>query len=1365
MATTLPSTTPLLTVHAGRLASIAYYSVGIQTEAGPTPYSRVVNAGGASGLSVGVFQNDFKQHPGTAAPYAQAVFEWSATQGSTLGFTQEQFTTSLKLGTLNPNMQAAARGFGESSIGATWIHENFDVLHLQGAVQAAERAFATPYGQALLLEGAHVEEFAAFAMKVYNQYGPGVEGAAGRKKSPGFGALMDYLQEGEVVLRDNRAGHAGETILVVARHPNEFNSQDLLDFSSRYADTRATFNSAVRDDPIKALNSGGLYNAILDSDSPLSAVLLRQEVKGDFSPGQVFSDPDAAVARALFGADTENMRKAVVTINDATTLNPQQITAGLGQFPATVWIDPLTGRVAVRYKGEAGDGYLVGEDGYTRFDSSSVVTEGGVRTLKLVQEGVQLAFNEAATPTQNSALPIIGAGIPAPASNSSVANTPYPGTGTATHHIDGSTTYEREIKLDSPDGHYKKGDLVSTSYDKDPTNGTNFDMEVISRIDGSVYQRSLSADKSQETIVEWRSDGIKARQITKDIATGQPVGEFIKDGQRYDAAGSPVLTADYVGPPPPNVNPNNLLDAIPVALPSKDASAQQVAENWGSANFGVADIDLSQRLQGTQVGYRLGAPVNTAAELEAELISQGYEVSRDDNGIYASKGTQYFSFTREAMIFQNGDQWAVVAHQPNGDVVSGSHLGLNERELQVDIGGVDAVLRGHWSDDSDDGGDNESDTFMMDQVISINGQSFGALGNGTYGLNSDDYLSLGITFNNALNGKIPKTGTELVTTAANPNLAPPELTVTNLPGNLTQRSIELGNGTTLSSIRNSAHELISITELRRGGDGSFVTLVKDSGGRLVSSTSTEYIYDQTNVSRVETVTNGAGFTVRNLFDDDGLLASSARVQTAANNLIETLSTATDFLSLIKAIQTGQPLPILASGLRLTNDLSNLSGNPTNYELTGVASVAGGILSLLSLDAALERGDTFGTITAGAQAINFGATAYAAFAGNVGADALTKTFGADSVFTQLGDALPALSLVNSIIHGDAVGVAIAVTSYAFPPLGLALSVANLIFSLFEDQPEIPSTWGSGRFIWNGNGISVEATGETGGKEAVSNVMNSVLASMNALIERGRQQNPGAALGIVPNRMPGVSEDTNGFRYTDIDTLTGAEKHPALRFDTSGRPYNAASGSPESFQSITEGIVRSALARGAIAPMWEVQTAKLQNDAGDPKAGLTEEERAGRDGQLAVPITSTTQSFRPVMLDLDGDGLETTTRAGGVNFDVDDSAYFKKTAWLKADDGFLVLDRNLNGKTDSGKELFSNGTIALSRRGLSGMAWVDSNYDGRLTAADPVWNELKVWKDLNQNGVQEAGETQSLSALGVSELNYVMSTFTQNGVQKQ
>ncbi|BBP04403.1 hypothetical protein TPL01_21180 [Sulfuriferula plumbiphila] len=137
----------------------------------------------------------------------------------------------------------------------------------------------------------------------------------------------------------------------------------------------------------------------------------------------------------------------------------------------------------------------------------------------------------------------------------------------------------------------------------------------------------------------------------------------------------------------------------------------------------------------------------------------------------------------------------------------------------------------------------------------------------------------------------------------------------------------------------------------------------------------------------------------------------------------------------------------------------------------------------------------------------------------------------------------------------------------------------------------------------------------------------------------------------------------------------------------------------------------------------------------------------------------------MLNLDNDGIETVGKdASGAAFDVDDSGFLKNTGWIKGGDAFLTLDRDYNGATNSGKEMFSNGVVDISRRGLAGMAWVDANYDGKLTAADPVWNELKVWQD-DGDGVDEAGEKLTLAALGITELNYSMGRFVQNGVVKE
>ncbi len=501
------------------------------------------------------------------------------------------------------------------------------------------------------------------------------------------------------------------------------------------------------------------------------------------------------------------------------------------------------------------------------------------------------------------------------------------------------------------------------------------------------------------------------------------------------------------------------------------------------------------------------------------------------------------------------------------------------------------------------------------------------------------------------------------------------------------------------------------------------------------------------------------------------------VQTLLDGITTYGPSVIDALSLMRAIQTGEPLPIVASGLRLANDVADLTDTP-NYKLSGAANIASGVLSLMSLDAALERGDTLGAITAGAQAVNFGATAYAHFAGHAAStvDGVSRTalqnaidakaFGsAGEALGMVGDALPYLNLINSIANGDEVGAAVSIISYYVPVIGWAYAIYSIIDSLFSDN-DIPDPWGNGQFVWDGTGITKRTAGETGGNEAVNNVMDSVLATMNALIEREREQNPGSQLGIIPNRMPGLSYDMSGYRYTDINPLTGEEQHPSLRFDTSGNPYNAEPGSPESYQSIVEGMARSGLSRSAIAPLWEVRTAKMQSDAGDPKAGLTEEARAGRDGQLAASINGDTQNFRPVMLDLDGDGIETIGKeTSGVAFDVDDSGFLKQTSWLSGDDAFLTLDRNYNGQVDTGREMFSNSTVALGRRGLAGMAWVDANYDGKLTAADPVWDELKIWQDTNQNGVQDDGETQGLDGVGITELNYAMGTFQQSGQVKQ
>ena len=72
------------------------------------------------------------------------------------------------------------------------------------------------------------------------------------------------------------------------------------------------------------------------------------------------------------------------------------------------------------------------------------------------------------------------------------------------------------------------------------------------------------------------------------------------------------------------------------------------------------------------------------------------------------------------------------------------------------------------------------------------------------------------------------------------------------------------------------------------------------------------------------------------------------------------------------------------------------------------------------------------------------------------------------------------------------------------------------------------------------------------------------------------------------------------------------------------------------------------------------------------------------------------------------------------------YQHKTNWLNRTDGFLVLDKNINGALDNGEELFSNSSVAEPYRGTASLATWDANADGVINANDPLFGNLLVWR---------------------------------------
>ncbi|MGJ0486227.1 MAG: calcium-binding protein [Methylomicrobium sp.] len=151
-------------------------------------------------------------------------------------------------------------------------------------------------------------------------------------------------------------------------------------------------------------------------------------------------------------------------------------------------------------------------------------------------------------------------------------------------------------------------------------------------------------------------------------------------------------------------------------------------------------------------------------------------------------------------------------------------------------------------------------------------------------------------------------------------------------------------------------------------------------------------------------------------------------------------------------------------------------------------------------------------------------------------------------------------------------------------------------------------------------------------------------------------------------------------------------------------------------------------------------------------------------LFISARNWIQRRDPLTLDLDGDGLETVgiDPNAPILFDHDGDGVANATGWIKRDDGFLILDRNGNGLIDNGSELFGDSTPlsagGTAADGFAALAQEDSNGDGLVNFHDASWNDLRVWRDLNSDGVSQDGELFTLEALGIAGIHVAKSENT-------
>ena len=275
------------------------------------------------------------------------------------------------------------------------------------------------------------------------------------------------------------------------------------------------------------------------------------------------------------------------------------------------------------------------------------------------------------------------------------------------------------------------------------------------------------------------------------------------------------------------------------------------------------------------------------------------------------------------------------------------------------------------------------------------------------------------------------------------------------------------------------------------------------------------------------------------------------------------------------------------------------------------------------------------------------------ANNLGNTGLNTALNGTGIVNGAPGILPALGLISSIKNGDAIGMVQSMTALinpgllfnpglGFTTLGWVLLGAQILKAIFAD--DVPDAWGTGEVVF-GEGltnlsVTPSATGENFGPDRVRQQLGNMVNSLQQVIDATNAARTDSTLhvGLVPQRLPDLQWRASefgdpGYAVSDVSGLTGQQRYANVRFDDEGRIFNIdpnaitdelssmlnVQGATD-FRQIDAYMLWSALQRGAVAPMWEVRTARLQQNAGDPNAGLTEEERAARAGLAAGADTA-------------------------------------------------------------------------------------------------------------------------------------------------
>ena len=140
---------------------------------------------------------------------------------------------------------------------------------------------------------------------------------------------------------------------------------------------------------------------------------------------------------------------------------------------------------------------------------------------------------------------------------------------------------------------------------------------------------------------------------------------------------------------------------------------------------------------------------------------------------------------------------------------------------------------------------------------------------------------------------------------------------------------------------------------------------------------------------------------------------------------------------------------------------------------------------------------------------------------------------------------------------------------------------------------------------------------------------------------------------------------------------------------------------------------------------------------------------KSSSATIEVTNVSSNSDPLVLDLDGSGIQLTDTNDGAYFDITADGKKDKVAWVKGNTAFLVYDKNGNGVIDDGSEFFGDQNGA--KDGFLELSKYDDNKDGIINNQDRIYNALKLYKDIDGNKQISSNELFTLENMGIKQLN--------------